>query len=148
MCFLTKAIRRHGTPEKSTIDGSEANAATIRRDHEAHGTAIAIRQVKYLQRLRSSSQPLQSRERKGSAFETEEPPEFIDTEASCMPFLLQYTKRHQAAHDMMLLRLCRAGLTACQSQLILADSDDFLDRERIPYTRRTSAADSVRRLVV
>jgi putative transposase len=51
MRFLTKAIRRHGTPEKSTIDGSEANAATIRRDHEAHGTAIAIRQVKYLHNI-------------------------------------------------------------------------------------------------
>jgi putative transposase len=48
MCFLTKAIRRHGVPEKITIDGSEANAATIRGYNEAHGTAIIIRQVKYL----------------------------------------------------------------------------------------------------
>jgi len=30
MRFLTKAIRRHGVPEKITIDGSEANAAAIR----------------------------------------------------------------------------------------------------------------------
>ena len=29
--FLTKAIRRHGVPEIITIDGSEANAAAIRR---------------------------------------------------------------------------------------------------------------------
>jgi putative transposase len=28
--FLAKAIRRHGVPEKVTIDGSEANAAAIR----------------------------------------------------------------------------------------------------------------------
>jgi putative transposase len=35
-------------PEKITIDGSEANAAAIRGDNEAHGTAIIIRQVKYL----------------------------------------------------------------------------------------------------
>jgi transposase-like protein len=46
--FLTQAIRRHGVPERITIDGSEANAAAIRRYNEAHGTAIIIRQVKYL----------------------------------------------------------------------------------------------------
>jgi putative transposase len=48
MHFLTKAILRHGMPEKITIDGSEANAAAIRQYNEAHGTAIIIRQVKYL----------------------------------------------------------------------------------------------------
>jgi transposase-like protein len=48
MRFLTKAIRRHGVPEKITIDRSEANAAAIRSYNEAHGTAIIIRQVKYL----------------------------------------------------------------------------------------------------
>jgi putative transposase len=48
LCFLTQAIRRHGVPEMITIDGSEANAAAIRGYHEAHGTAIIIRQVKYL----------------------------------------------------------------------------------------------------
>jgi putative transposase len=46
--FLAKAMRRHGTPETITIDGSEANAAAIRRDNETHGTAIAIRRVRYL----------------------------------------------------------------------------------------------------
>jgi transposase-like protein len=46
--FLTKAIRRHGVPEKITIDGSEANEAAIKRYNKEHGTAIAIRQVKYL----------------------------------------------------------------------------------------------------
>jgi putative transposase len=46
--FLAKAIRRHGVPETITIDGSEANAAAIRGYNEAHGTAISIRQVKYL----------------------------------------------------------------------------------------------------
>jgi transposase-like protein len=48
MCFLTKAIRRHGVPEKITIDGSEANAAAIRGYNEEHGTTIIIRQGKYL----------------------------------------------------------------------------------------------------
>ena len=45
--FLKKAIRRHGVPEKSTIDGSAANEAAITSYNEAHGTAIAIRKSKY-----------------------------------------------------------------------------------------------------
>jgi putative transposase len=49
--FLTQAIRRHGVPKKITIDGSEANAAAIKRYNEAHGTAIEIRQVKYLNNI-------------------------------------------------------------------------------------------------
>jgi putative transposase len=49
--FLTKAIRRHGVPAKITIDGSEANAAAIRGYNDEHGTAIAIRQVKYLNNI-------------------------------------------------------------------------------------------------
>src|SRR5215831_3473124 len=46
--FLKKAIRRNGLPETLTIDGSDANEAAIKRYNEEHGTAIAIRQVKYL----------------------------------------------------------------------------------------------------
>jgi putative transposase len=46
--FLTQAIRRHGVPEKIPINGSEANEAAIKRYNKAHGTAIEIRQVKYL----------------------------------------------------------------------------------------------------
>lgn len=46
--FLTRAIRRHGVPEKITIDGSEANATVIRSYNAEHGTWIAIRQMKYL----------------------------------------------------------------------------------------------------
>ena len=46
--FLKKAIGRHGVPEKITIDGSEANEAAIKRYNEEHGTAIKIRQIKYL----------------------------------------------------------------------------------------------------
>jgi putative transposase len=46
--FLKKAIRRHGVPEKITIDGSDANEAAIKSYNEAHGTNIIIRQVKYL----------------------------------------------------------------------------------------------------
>src|SRR5256886_5176365 len=49
--FLQKAIRRHGVPETITIDGSEANAAAIRSYHREHGTAIIIRQVKYLNNI-------------------------------------------------------------------------------------------------
>jgi len=49
--FLTKAIRRHGVPEKITIDGSAANEAAIKCYNQEHGTAIAIRQVKYLNNI-------------------------------------------------------------------------------------------------
>jgi hypothetical protein len=50
-CVLTKAIRRHGVPETITIDGSAANEAAITRDNEEYGTAIDIRQIKYLHNL-------------------------------------------------------------------------------------------------
>ena len=46
--FLKKAIGRHGVPEKITIDGSAANEAAIKSYNKEHGTAIVIRQVKYL----------------------------------------------------------------------------------------------------
>src|SRR5213592_2884799 len=49
--FLQKAIRRHGVPEKITIDGSAANEAAIKSYNEEHGTAIIIRQVKYLNNI-------------------------------------------------------------------------------------------------
>jgi transposase-like protein len=45
MPFLTQAIRRHGVPQKSTIEGSEATAAALRSDNREHGTA-RIRRVK------------------------------------------------------------------------------------------------------
>jgi putative transposase len=49
--FLTKAIRRNGVPEKITIDGSAANKAAIESYNAAHGTTIAIRQIKYLNNI-------------------------------------------------------------------------------------------------
>src|SRR5881296_2935810 len=49
--FLKKAIRRHGVPEKITIDSSDANEAAIKSYNEAHGTNIIIRQVKYLNNM-------------------------------------------------------------------------------------------------
>jgi len=49
--FLKKAIRRNGLPEKITIDGSDANEAAIKSYNEEHGTAIIIRQVKYLNNM-------------------------------------------------------------------------------------------------
>ena len=51
MRFLTKAIRRHGVPEKITIDGSAANEAAIKSYNEEHGTAIVIRTIKYLNNI-------------------------------------------------------------------------------------------------
>jgi len=49
--FLKKAIRRHGVPEKSTIDGSAANEAAIKSYNAEHGTAITIRKIKYLNNI-------------------------------------------------------------------------------------------------
>jgi transposase-like protein len=49
--FLTKAIRRHGVPEKIPIDGSAANEAAIKSYNEEHGTAIVIRKRKYLNNI-------------------------------------------------------------------------------------------------
>ena len=49
--FLKKAIRRHGVPEKITIDGSAANEAAIKLFNEEHGTAIEIRQITYLNNI-------------------------------------------------------------------------------------------------
>jgi putative transposase len=49
--FLTKAIRRHGVPETITIDGSAANKAAITSYNEEYGTAIEIRQIKYLNNI-------------------------------------------------------------------------------------------------
>jgi len=49
--FLIKAIRRHGVPEKIPIDGSAANKAAITSYNEEHGTAIEIRQMKYLNNI-------------------------------------------------------------------------------------------------
>ena len=46
--FLKKAIRRNGLPETITIDGSDANEAAIKRYNQEYGTALTIRQVKYL----------------------------------------------------------------------------------------------------
>jgi putative transposase len=40
-----------GVPETITIDGSAANEAAIKRYHDEHSTAIAIRQTKYLNNM-------------------------------------------------------------------------------------------------
>ena len=45
------AIRRHGVPEKITIDGSAANEAAIKSYNAEHGTAIVIRKTKYLNNI-------------------------------------------------------------------------------------------------
>jgi putative transposase len=46
--FLTNAIRRHGVPEPITMEGREAHAAAIKRDHEACGPHILIGQMTYV----------------------------------------------------------------------------------------------------
>ena len=49
--FLHTAMRRHGVPEQSTIDGSAAHAAAIKRYHAAHGTALIMRQGNYRHKI-------------------------------------------------------------------------------------------------
>ena len=49
--FLTTAIRRHGVPEKSTIDGSAAHEAALKSSNAEHGTAIALRKITYLNNI-------------------------------------------------------------------------------------------------
>src|SRR5262249_14764113 len=49
--FLKKATRRTGLSKTSTIDGSDANEAAIKRYNEEHGTALVIRQVQYLNNI-------------------------------------------------------------------------------------------------
>jgi len=49
--LLTKAIRWHGVPETSTIDGRDATEAAIKRYHEEHGTNSIIRQVQYFNNI-------------------------------------------------------------------------------------------------
>jgi putative transposase len=49
--FPTKAIRRHGVPETITVDGSETNPAAVKSYNATQGTAISIRQVRYLNKI-------------------------------------------------------------------------------------------------
>jgi hypothetical protein len=79
------------------------------------------------QMLRRTSQPLQCWERKGATFATEVSLALLDTEASALSFALQHTTSDQAAGDVMPLRPLRARLTAAQAELILTDTDHFLN---------------------
>jgi putative transposase len=49
--FLKKAIPRHGVPVRITIDGSHTNAAAVASYNIIHGTAIGVRQVRYLNNI-------------------------------------------------------------------------------------------------
>ena len=49
--FSRRPAAGMASPETLTIDGSDANAAAIKRYDEEHGTPIAIRQVKYLHNI-------------------------------------------------------------------------------------------------
>jgi putative transposase len=51
LCFLKKAVRHHGLPEKITIDQSGANTAAIEALVEETSQKIEIRQNKYLNNL-------------------------------------------------------------------------------------------------
>src|SRR5512147_271940 len=46
--FFKKAVRQHGLPAKVTIDKSGANTAALEALIEETGSAIEIRQIKYL----------------------------------------------------------------------------------------------------
>ena len=46
--FLKQAIRRHGVPETSMIDGRAAHEAALKRYNEAQGTALTRRTRKYV----------------------------------------------------------------------------------------------------
>src|ERR1043165_2028553 len=54
--LLKKAIRRNGVTETITMDGSDANAAAIKRSNEEHGTALAIRQGPYVHHIVAQDQ--------------------------------------------------------------------------------------------
>jgi putative transposase len=49
--FLRKAIRHNATPDKITIDKSDANTAAIESHNTEHEPGIQIRQVKYLNNI-------------------------------------------------------------------------------------------------
>ncbi len=49
--FLARAIEGNGLPQTVTIDKSGANTAGIENYNSEHGTAIAIRQCKYLNNI-------------------------------------------------------------------------------------------------
>jgi hypothetical protein len=73
-------------------------------------------------RLRSASQPLQSREPHGAALATEPPRACVETEGLCRPFPRQHTTRHPAAGDVRPLGPLRAHLTTGQAEGRLADA--------------------------
>ena len=50
-CYVAYPLSYRHVEEKITIDGSAANEAAIKSYNEAHGTAIVIRQVKYLNNI-------------------------------------------------------------------------------------------------
>jgi hypothetical protein len=50
--------------------------------------------------------------------------ELVNAQAALAAFPLQHIKCHEAAGDMMHLCPCRASLTPCQSERIVANTDD------------------------
>jgi hypothetical protein len=79
------------------------------------------------QGLRSPSEPLQRRKHNQTTSATELALEFVDAEAAVMTFPFQHTKGDETTEDMMLLGPRRAGLTAAQAELLLADPHHFLN---------------------
>jgi hypothetical protein len=80
--------------------------------------------------------------------ETEPALEFADTVAVPMPSSLQGVQGHQATGDKTPLRPCRARWTSRRAEVILIAPDQVFELRAQAMTRRTSAAGSVRRLVV
>jgi hypothetical protein len=62
-----------------------------------------------------------------ASLETELSLEFVEAEVQIVPLPLPHTKGDEAAGHVLLLSSVRARLTARQTPLILADSEDFLD---------------------
>jgi hypothetical protein len=79
------------------------------------------------QRLRSASQPLQSREHHRSTFETKTSFELIKAHLTTMSFPLQHAKSDEAAGHVMPLGALGSCLTAAQPELVLACTDYFLN---------------------
>jgi uncharacterized protein (DUF433 family) len=106
--------------EQELLENTEEHGRAYLREH--------LGEAGYLRRgLRSVSSPLQSWQHEGAAVETERVRERVDTELLRMPFPRQDTKGDETAGHMMPLGPRRAGLTAAQPELRLAEPDDCRD---------------------
>jgi hypothetical protein len=112
----------------SGIDDERSLAPRWRRERPPHLVArLGDVRCQREQRLRSAFEPLQSRENAGLSLATELALALVDAELLITSLALQHAACTQAAGDMMYLCPLRAGLTAGEGELSLADPDDFFD---------------------